>query len=233
MGDPQEHIDPVEGWVIYEDESILAVNKPSGLRTIIDGYEPSLPYLSGLLNARYGRLWTVHRLDKDTSGIILFARDSESHRKLNQQFEQRKIVKAYHAVVSGTLPWKDKRIDLPLLVNGDRKHRTIVDHHRGKPAASRVEVLAQYSLAGMVSVHPEAGYTHQIRAHLAAVGSPILFDHLYRRSSDPPFPELHVPTRLALHASSIEFVHPGSGNMVRFYANYQEDFNAILAALIR
>src|SRR5512133_3946911 len=87
--------------ILYQDETLLAVNKPAGLRTIPDGYNPTLPYLAALLEPAFGRVWVVHRLDKDTSGAILFARTAESHRALNQQFEQRKVKKEYHAIAVG------------------------------------------------------------------------------------------------------------------------------------
>jgi tRNA pseudouridine32 synthase / 23S rRNA pseudouridine746 synthase len=231
MDDIQQHLGPTHAWLIHEDDHLLAVNKPAGLRTIVDGYDPGLPFLAGLLNPQYGRLWIVHRLDKDTSGILLLARDPETHRNLNLQFTQRSITKTYHALVSGIPQWQEKLIDLPLLINGDRRHRTIASHPRGKPASSLVRLLAQFPTAALVSVHPQTGYTHQIRAHLAAVGCPILFDPLYRRSSDAPYPDLDRPTRLALHAFSIEFSHPFSGKTVRLDAPYPEEFSEMIAAL--
>jgi RluA family pseudouridine synthase len=231
MGEIQQHLGPTNAWLIHKDDHLLAVNKPAGLRTIVDGYDPALPFLAGLLSTRYGRLWIVHRLDKDTSGILLLARDPETHRDLNHQFAQRSIAKTYHALVSGRPDWLEKLIDLPLLTNGDRKHRTIAGHSRGKQASSLVRVLAQYPESALVSVQPNSGYTHQIRAHLAAAGFPILFDPLYRRSSDAPYPVLSLPTRLALHAVSIEFSHPSTGIPIRLDAPYPQDFSDMVIAL--
>jgi tRNA pseudouridine32 synthase / 23S rRNA pseudouridine746 synthase len=231
MDDIQQYMGPTGAWLIHEDDHLLVVNKPAGLRTIVDGYDRGLPFLAGLLNPQYGRLWIVHRLDKDTSGIILLARDPETHRSLNHQFTQHSIIKIYHALVSGSPEWQEKQIDLPLLINGDRRHRTIAGHPRGKPASSLVRMLDQYQVSALVSVHPHTGYTHQIRAHLAAVGCPILFDPLYRRSSDAPYPVLDLPTRLALHAFSIEFSHPTTGKPVRLNAPYPNDFSDMITAL--
>jgi tRNA pseudouridine32 synthase / 23S rRNA pseudouridine746 synthase len=231
MDDIQEHLGPTDAWLILEDDHLLAVNKPAGLRTIVDGYDPALPFLAGLLSTRYGRLWIVHRLDKDTSGIILLARDPKTHRNLNLQFTQRSVEKIYHALVSGNPEWQEQQIDLPLLVNGDRRHRTIAGHPHGKPASSLVKVMAQFPGSALVSVHPHTGYTHQIRAHLAAVGFPVLFDPLYRRSNDPPYPIVDLPTRLALHAFCIEFSHPSSGKPIRLDAHYPKDFSDMITAL--
>jgi tRNA pseudouridine32 synthase / 23S rRNA pseudouridine746 synthase len=219
----------VDHWLVYQDEFILAVNKPSGLRTIPDGYDSSLPFLSGMLEEQFGRVWVVHRLDKETSGILLLARNPDVHRHINGQFDRREIVKLYHALVAGRPPWQRKQIDLPLKVDGDRKHRTVVDELRGNPATSDVVVLAQHQSGALLAVRPKSGYTHQIRAHLSAVGFPILYDTLYRRPSHPPFPG--TPTRLALHALEIEFNHPHTGIAQRLTAAYPPDFLRMLADL--
>jgi tRNA pseudouridine32 synthase / 23S rRNA pseudouridine746 synthase len=225
----QEKLGPVENWLVYQDDFLLAVNKPSGLRTIPDGYNFSLPYLSGLLEEHFGRVWVVHRLDKETSGILLLGRNPDIHRHLNGQFDRREISKTYHTLVAGIPSWQRKQIDLPLKVNGDRKHRTVVDEKHGKPAISDVEVLAQYALCTLLAVRPASGYTHQIRAHLSAVGFPILYDSLYRRPSHPRFPD--TPSRLALHALDIKFNHPHTGNAIRLTAPYPPDFKKMLADL--
>jgi tRNA pseudouridine32 synthase / 23S rRNA pseudouridine746 synthase len=231
MMDSQDYQGTVEDWLIYKDDQLLVVNKPAGLRTIQDGYDHALPHLFGLLASHFGRVWIVHRLDKETSGVILFTRSLESHRQLNQQFNLREVEKTYHALVTGSPPWEQIYIDLPLLVDGDRKHRTIVDHQRGKSANSAVEVLGRFPNAALLAVRPTSGYTHQIRAHLAAAGFPILFDPLYRRSTDPPNPTIAMPTRLALHAHQIRFIHPHSKEAVQFEAPYPPDFKCMLAAV--
>jgi RluA family pseudouridine synthase len=165
--------------VVLEDEALLVINKPPGLLSIPDGYDPSLPHLAGLLQERYGRVWVVHRLDKDTSGVMLFARSADAHRALNQQFEERKTRKEYHAVCVGMPEWETLSITLPLRVNGDRRHRTVIDHQTGKPAETDAAVLQRLGVFTLVSALPHTGYTHQIRTHLAAMALPILDDPLY------------------------------------------------------
>jgi tRNA pseudouridine32 synthase / 23S rRNA pseudouridine746 synthase len=229
MENIQANWGPVRDWLVYQDEFLLAVNKPSGLRTIPDGYENNLPHLVSALNGQFGRLWVVHRLDKETSGILLLARSAEVHRHLNQQFDRREITKTYHAIVAGSPPWQRNTIDLPLRVDGDRKHRTVVDSQRGKTAVSDIEVLSRYPQATLVAVHPKSGYTHQIRAHLAADGFPILFDSLYRRLSHPAFPD--IPGRLALHATTIAFTHPYTGLTAELEAPIPADLKEMLQTL--
>lgn len=219
-------------WIISEDDFLLVINKPSGLRSIPDGYDPQLPSLNKILEKHYGKLWVVHRLDKDTSGIMIFARTRTAHQIINRQFENRQILKFYHAITVGQPTWDQYRCDLPLRVNGDRKHRTVVDEKCGKPATTAFQLIARLSqYYSLISASPLTGYTHQIRTHLAAIGFPILFDNLY---SPPqlisPSPDLESP-RLALHASQIRFAHPADGAPVEFSAPYPSDFSFFIAGL--
>ena len=225
--------------VIWSDEFLLAINKPSGLRTIPDGYNPSLPHLSGLLQEEYGRVWVVHRLDKDTSGVILFARSAEVHRSLNHQFEQRKTRKEYHAISIGMPEWETLSIAIPLTVDGDRKHRTVIDHQTGKAAETDVAVLERLGVFTLLAAFPHTGYTHQIRAHLAAGTLPILNDPLYK--SLQPETQAHLQARqqipalpihrLALHAYQITFTHPATDEAVTAQALYPPDFEETVLTL--
>lgn len=225
--------------VIWSDETLLVINKPSGLHTIPDGYNPSLPHLSGLLQEAYGQVWVVHRLDKDTSGVILFARTAEAHRVLNQQFEERKIRKEYHAICVGMPEWETLSIALPLQVNGDRKHRTIIDHQSGKQAETNVAILQRLGVFTLVVAHPHTGYTHQIRAHLAAVALPILNDPLYKSLEPETQAQIQARKiaerlpiqRVALHAYNITFIHPLHEKSVQVQAPYPLDFKETLDAL--
>lgn len=215
-----EHL-TLENSILYVDEALLVVNKPAGLPTLVDGYNLEKPYLVGLLKQTYNPLWTVHRLDKDTSGVIVFARTAAAHRHLNTQFEQRQANKVYHALVFGSPPWETLTIDLPLRADGDRKHRTVVDAQRGKPAVTGLRVLERLGLLSLIEATPHTGRTHQIRAHLAAQGYPIVSDPLY----GPKLPPEAAPiTRLALHARALSLVHPETGEEMRFEAPYPQDF---------
>jgi RluA family pseudouridine synthase len=225
--------------VLWEDSALLAVNKPAGLRSIPDGYDPSLPHLAGLLQLAFGRVWVVHRLDKDTSGVMLFARTPEAHKALNQQFEQRETAKEYHAVAIGMPQWSEIEIALPLRVNGDRKHRTVIDHQNGKPAETQVQMLEQLEFFALLAAFPHSGYTHQIRAHLAAIGFPLLADPLYRSLQPQTLVNQQAHQRAAalplqrtaLHALRISFSHPGTGQLLTIEAPYPDDFLRTLEEL--
>jgi RluA family pseudouridine synthase len=230
-------INPAE-IVIYQDSAILVVNKPPGLLSLQDGYDKSLPHLVTVLSPEFGPLLMVHRLDRDTSGIVILARTVEAHRSLNNQFQKRTVAKVYHALVAGVPDWNEISANFPLRKDGDREHRTIIDFTQGKKAQTQFIRLEKYSGYALVEAHPHTGYTHQIRAHLAHLGFPILADPLYGNGkpfSRGPASNL-TPTskcliqRLALHACSIAFIHPTQLEQVTFSAVYPPDFlNAILA----
>ena len=229
--------------VLFSDAALLAVNKPAGLATLPDGYNPSLPHIKSLLEAQYGRLWIVHRLDKETSGVLLLARSAQAHRLLNTQFEKHLVSKVYHAVVRGNIAWIEKTVDLPLRPNGDRRHRTVVDTQAGKPAVTHFKVLENLGAYCFLEAIPETGRTHQIRAHLAAVGLSILGDKLYTRTSHQTRgvasaaseqennPAFNTSASMALHAYSLEISHPLSGERLKFTAPYPAGLAALLERL--
>jgi RluA family pseudouridine synthase len=200
------------------------INKPAGLRSLPDGYDPARPHVRLLLEPHYGHLWMVHRLDKETSGVLVLARSAEAHRALNTMFERHQVRKWYHAIAAGCPEWNEQSVRLPLRPNGDRRHRTVVDHSRGKPAVTHLCLLQRFSSASLIEAQPETGRTHQIRAHLAVLGLPLLGDALY---GAPAMPELPLDT-LALHAFALELIHPESGQLVRFEAPYPPAFQAAL-----
>jgi len=218
--------------VLWVDDALLAVNKPAGLPTLPDGWQPDASYLVGLLQAEHGRLWVVHRLDRGTSGVIVLARSAEAHRNLDRQFATHDISKVYHALVAGVPAWDEQTIRLSLLANGDRKHRTIIDPRRGKPAVTHCRVLTRFAGCALVEARPETGRTHQIRAHLAALGHPLLADPLYTRASIilPAF-EPALIERPALHAASLTIAHPVTGEALTLAAPYPADFGAALRRL--
>lgn len=200
------------GKLLFLDEDILVIDKPGGLRTIPDGYDRELPCLRDLLSQKYGKVWVVHRLDKVTSGILVFARNAQAHRSLNLQFEHRQIHKEYQAIVHGSPMWDNKIINIPLLKNGDHEHRTTAKDQKGKKALSKVKVIAKNEQNAFLSIIIESGITHQIRAHLSLYGLPIVGDSLYGRYCALQSISTRSDTsNLLLHAISLKFLHPRTG----------------------
>ncbi len=233
--------------ILHEDEHLIAVNKPAGLRVIPDGYRKDLPDLHHLLGETYGRLWVVHRLDLETSGAILFARTAESHKLLNQQFQNREVNKVYHLLAIGPPLLSELNIDYPLRINGDRAHRTIIDFKKGKAASTLVRSIERFTNhINLLEALPKTGYTHQIRAHLAAAGYWLLNDILYfpyNQTPDQPNAHPALPAeyrtlcqklpiqRIALHCFNIQFHHPYHKQPFSIAAPYPADFLQTLELL--
>lgn len=229
--------------VIWIDEHIIVIDKPPGLLSIPDGYDPAAPHVKSVLSQRYDPLWIVHRLDRDTSGVMVLARSASAHRRLNTQFQERHVKKVYIALVVGDPAWDSKVIDQPLKENVGRQHRTVIDFKNGKPSITLLQILDRFGNYCLVEASPETGRRHQIRAHLSAEGFPIACDSLYGTESaiyqsdiHPNFSvELHsgelVMDRPGLHARSIEFDHPINDKRARFEAPYPHDLKLILDIL--
>jgi len=212
--------------IIFEDSALLVIDKPTGLLSIPDGYDAAKPHLRGVLEPQYGRLWIVHRLDKDTSGVLVLARNAAAHRELNLQFFNHQIQKTYHALVIGIPEWDEKIVNAPLRANIGRRKRTVVDPKRGKTALTEIRVLERFRDHSFVEIHPKTGRTHQIRAHLYYLGYPILSDPLYGDGTQTAL--IH---RLALHARSLTFQHPLTREPKTFPVPYPDDFATALQKL--
>jgi tRNA pseudouridine32 synthase/23S rRNA pseudouridine746 synthase len=237
-------IDPLAGIpVLYQDAALLVINKPAGLASLPEGYDPTLPHLKSLLEPKYGPLWVVHRLDKDTSGVLVLARTAAAHRSLNTQFERHTVVKIYHALVIGEAEWQEKTVDFALRPNGDRRHRTVVDLKGGKAAVTHLKVLERLGGYTVLEAIPETGRTHQIRAHLSTLKLAIVGDNLYRLSpagENAPMPaqiafnleySIHFGQGMGLHARLLAITHPVSGAKLTFIAPYPAAWEAALQQL--
>jgi RluA family pseudouridine synthase len=212
--------------IIHEDDQILIINKPAGLPVLPDGWDHAAPYLVKMLEEKYGKIWTVHRIDKITSGIIIFALTAEAHRSLNIQFEKHQVEKKYHAITVGAPGWTDKITKFPLRVNVGHKHRTMVDNKHGVRSETHLKVLKRSQASALIEAMPMTGRTHQIRVHLYALGFPLLGDNLYSA------PETDVIDRPALHAYSLAFTHPSTNESLNFKAEYPNDFASALKRLL-
>ena len=157
--------------LIFQDKHILVINKPAGIPVLPDGWEKDSLYLVKMLEEEFGnpstgsgqRLWVVHRLDKITSGVMVFAREAESHRALNMQFENHEVEKVYHAIVEGNPRWEEKTAKHPLRVNVGHKHRTVVDDRNGKSSVTRFRLRKLYQSSSLVEAMPTTGRKHQVR----------------------------------------------------------------------
>lgn len=211
--------------IIHLDDHIIVLNKPAGLSVLPEGWDPDAPYLRQMLEDEYKQIWVVHRLDKVTSGVMVFAQTAEAHRELNRQFERHEVEKVYLAIVEGVPPWDERTARHMLQTNVGRKHRTVVVNKQGKNSETEFKILKRGQEHTLVEAHPKTGRTHQIRVHLSALGFPILGDTLYGAS------DTDLLARPALHAGLLSFSHPGSGKHVSFQVNPPNDFLQTLKQL--
>lgn len=232
--------------LLWQDDHILVVNKPAGLLSIPDGYDPDLPHLQSTFEPIFGRLWMVHRLDRDTSGVVLLARNEQAHREICLKFERQQVTKIYHALVVGSPDWDKRTAEQPLRTNGDRQHRTVIDYQRGKNANTKFSVLERFGRYTLIEAKPTTGRTHQIRVHLKAVGIPVVADGLYGEADSLLLSVIKVGyrfgkhrkerpllDRLGLHARSLTLEHPISRKEMCFEAPYAKDIAVTIRQLRR
>ncbi len=194
--------------ICHIDADLLVVDKPSGLLSV-PGRGPGMDdNLASRVQARFPGALTVYRLDMDTSGLLVMARNPAVHRALGRLFELRQVEKEYIAVVAGRVDDSEHSIALPLIADWPNRPRQMVDFAQGKPALTHLEVLSHDAASDTTRVRllPETGRSHQLRVHLQAIGHPILGDDLYA----PPDILAQAP-RLLLHAAALGFRHPVSG----------------------
>ncbi len=256
--------------IIYEDDKMLGVDKAPGLPVGGDRWDASKERLDKLLNSYFAeeqdvsreqnnsdapqtarlpfphRVYTVHRIDQDTSGLVLFAKDADTHKELSLLFEKGKPRKRYIAIVHGRPVWKETSCDLPLVPDGDKQHRTIIDKYQGKKSLTNFVFLGSAGNYSVIEALPQTGRTHQIRVHLASLGHPIVCDSLYGKSGTmkgvflssfkkgwqgDPLDERPLLFRLGLHAAEITLPELSwlPGKELRIEAKLPKD----MAVLIR
>ncbi|MDO8359756.1 MAG: RluA family pseudouridine synthase [Devosia sp.] len=212
-----DYFPPTDPWIdiVHEDDRLIVLDKPSGLLTV-PGKDPALAdCLEARVQARYPdrpATKVVHRLDKDTSGLLLMAFDKAALAYLGSQFEHRKVEKTYVARVWGAVGGDSGLIDLPLATDWENKPRQRVDFDKGRTAQTQWQVIAREPNATRLRLTPLTGRTHQLRVHLLALGHPILGDSLYA-----PADALAAAGRLQLHAETLQFAHPAD-HVVRLFS---------------
>ena len=192
--------------LLYADAHLLAVDKPSGLLSVPGRGERMADCLISRVQLRHPEALVVHRLDMDTSGIVLMGRGPDAQRSLSHLFMGRRVGKRYEALVHGVLQADAGEIDLPLITDWPRRPRQKVDAVQGKPSLTRFRVMERLARTTRVSLEPVTGRSHQLRVHLMALGHPIVGDDLY----GPPGDRARAG-RLMLHACHISLPHPDTG----------------------
>lgn len=229
---------------IYEDDNVVVVGKPSGLLSIQDRYKEETPNLKQLLLNKYGAIYTVHRIDRDTSGVMIFARDEATHKKLNEQFTNREVDKTYWAFVNGQPPIEEGLIDMPIL-NEMKNAGRMFANAKGKPASTKFKLVENYGKISLMAFKPITGRTHQIRVHSHYIGCPLLVDTLYANASafllssvkrkfkhSKWEEEKPLVSRLTLHAKELTLQLP-SGAAHTFEAKLPKDLSALRKQLLK
>ncbi len=228
--------------IVFENDDIVAINKPSGMLTIPDRFNTEIPSLYTLLQKQYDKIFIVHRLDRDTSGIVIFAKNEQAHKWLSGLFENRTIDKHYLGIVKGSPLNKKGVINEPIAENQHQKGIMIINK-RGKPSITEYEVVDDFGIYSLVKFKILSGRTHQIRVHMKHIGHPIACDETYgdgkpvlissfkkkfklnREQEEQP-----ILKRLGLHAYQIKF-NSQAGQPVEIIAEVPKDFKALLQQL--
>lgn len=197
--------------VLHVDDHLVLVHKPSGLPSV-----PGKPLhlrecAASQTQVLFPDAQIVHRLDMDTSGLLLLGRGAQAHRRLSQLFADRLVDKRYEALVWGTLAAEEGAIELPLLTDWPQRPRQMIDHLRGKPSRTHWALLSHEGPCSRLALRPLTGRTHQLRVHLAAVGHCILGDALYAHTA-----AFQAAPRLSLHATGLHLPHPVTGALLSF-----------------
>jgi tRNA pseudouridine32 synthase/23S rRNA pseudouridine746 synthase len=196
--------------ILHEDSDLLLVRKPHLLLSIPGRHPSNKDCLVTRLQSRYPTASIVHRLDLDTSGIMVVPLNKASHAHISRQFQQREVRKGYHAIVYGVVAQDTGEIDLPIACDWERRPRQMICHERGRAAFTRFQVLERLDDRTRVLLQPVTGRSHQLRIHMRELGHPILGCDMYAHDA-----ALAMADRLMLHATTLEFSHPGTGAWLR------------------
>ena len=203
---------PPDFSLLYDDTALLIVNKPTRLLSVPGRGPDKQDCLVSRIQAEFPDALIVHRLDYDTSGLLVLARGKAMHRELSILFQERQVTKRYVAVVDGKPDADSGEVNLPLIVDWPNRPRQMVDHAEGRPAVTDWRVVRASDDETRIRLMPLTGRSHQLRVHMAEIGHPILGDPLYATGAAADFP------RLMLHAESLRLKHPESGLPMTFSA---------------
>ena len=198
--------------VLHQDHQVVLVDKPAGLLSVPGKGEGLADCLITRVRAVFPDALLVHRLDRDTSGVMIFALTPHAQRHLGLQFENRQTKKTYVARVWGEMAQREGTVDLPLIVDWPNRPRQMVDHVNGRPAQTDWRVVRVGEGETRVRLMPRTGRSHQLRVHMLSLGHPILGDPFYAEGPARDFP------RLMLHSETLQFRHPDGGKGMRITA---------------
>jgi 23S rRNA pseudouridine1911/1915/1917 synthase len=228
---------------LYEDDDLIILDKPAGLLTIPDRFDSTKGNLYVMLGVRYHEIFIVHRLDRDTSGVIVFAKTRDAHRKLCATFEERTADKRYLGLVNGIPHERNGIIDLAIAEHHSGRGKMAVSH-KGKPAVTEYSVIEEFIDFSLVEAKLITGRTHQIRVHMAAIGHPLAVDPLYgtrdklllseiKRSFRKHRDEEEHPliSRTSLHSWKLDIPHPSRDIVLHAEAEIPKDIRAALNQL--
>ncbi len=229
--------------ILFEDDAIIVIEKSTGLLVIPDRYNHGAPCLSDFLTEEFGKIFVVHRLDRETSGVLVFAKTPEAHQLLNMEFESKTAGKTYAAIVKGVPQNDEGTIDLPLGPHRSVPGKYAVNRRDGKDSVTDYAIEERFAGFAFVEVRPRTGRTHQIRVHLSESGMPIVGDMLY--GDKRPFllsdvkrgyrlkgeEEKPLLSRTALHATTLVITHPVTNERTTFTSELPRDMNAVLKSL--
>lgn len=219
--------------VVYEDQDIIVINKNADRvvhpapghynDTIVNALLAHVDNLSGINGVK--RPGIVHRLDKDTSGLLIVAKNDKSHKNLARQFKNRDVDKYYYALVEGNLAYKKGKIDAPIGRDPNNRKKMAVRKRHSKNAISRFKIIEEFNNYTLIEVKIETGRTHQIRVHFSYLGHPVVGDKKYGSKNS-----LKVERQL-LHAEKMIIKHPKNGKKLKFEAELKDDFKKVLNKL--
>jgi len=206
---------PLEPWldILFEDDDILVLNKPAGLLSVPGRTEEKQDCLATRAQAQFTGARTVHRLDMETSGVIIMARHMDALRHLGRQFEDRLTEKTYEARVYGQMGADEGEVNLPLVFDYPNRPKQKVCFETGRKSLTRYKVIEREETATRVALYPVTGRSHQLRVHMLSLGHPILGDNLYAEGE-----ALEAAPRLQLHAKTLTLRHPETAEILTFEA---------------
>jgi 23S rRNA pseudouridine955/2504/2580 synthase/23S rRNA pseudouridine1911/1915/1917 synthase len=229
--------------IVYQDSDLVVVNKPPNYLSIPDRYAAQLPNVLGFLRTKFEEVFTVHRIDKPTSGIMCFALNAEAHKHLSNQFQERTVQKIYLALVDGKPLKKEGIIDKPIAQNQMNKARMVIAE-RGKISVTHYKVIEEFRDYALVEADIKTGRTHQIRVHFESMGHPLAVDELYGKREQIYLSEIKnrfkigkyqterpIMSRTTLHANKLQLIQPSTGEVLHFEAPLHKDFDAIVKQL--